>query len=90
MLALSDSGQPPPNRFEPQTEQNVFAVPSSGWYVRSSSLPSRIVDLVAAQPPVRGSHAAGELLAGRAVAEGARLEVVGHLEPDSAALAATS
>jgi len=30
-LAWSDSGQPPPNRFEPQTEQNVFAVPSSGW-----------------------------------------------------------
>ena len=31
MLACSVSGQPPPNRFEPQTEQNVFAVPSSGW-----------------------------------------------------------
>jgi hypothetical protein len=42
-LARSDSGQPPPNRFEPQTEQNVFAVPSSGWYVRSSSSPATIV-----------------------------------------------
>jgi hypothetical protein len=30
-LACSDSGQPPPKRFEPQTEQNVFALPSSGW-----------------------------------------------------------
>jgi hypothetical protein len=40
-LACSDSGQPPPNRFDPQTEQNVFSVPSSGWYVRSRSSPSR-------------------------------------------------
>ena len=32
-LHSSDSGQPPPNRFEPQREQNVFALPSSGWYV---------------------------------------------------------
>ena len=31
MLACSVSGQPPPKRLEPQTEQNVFAVPSSGW-----------------------------------------------------------
>ena len=31
MLASSDSGHPPPNRFEPQTEQKVFALPSSGW-----------------------------------------------------------
>ena len=30
-LAASDSGQPPPKRFEPQAEQNVFALPSSGW-----------------------------------------------------------
>ena len=30
-LASSDSGQPPPKRFEPQTEQKVFALPSSGW-----------------------------------------------------------
>jgi len=25
------AGPPPPKRLEPQTEQNVFAVPSSGW-----------------------------------------------------------
>ncbi len=30
-LANSDSGQPAPKRFEPQAEQNVFALPSSGW-----------------------------------------------------------
>jgi hypothetical protein len=29
-LQVSDSGQPPPNRFEPQARQNVFAVPSAG------------------------------------------------------------
>src|SRR5437868_413851 len=39
-LARSDSGQPPPNRFDPQTEQNVFAVPSGGWSVRRSSSPA--------------------------------------------------
>src|SRR4029077_11185595 len=43
--------------------------------------------LLAAQAAVRGADAAGELLAGRAVAEGPRLEVIGNLEPDSAALA---
>src|SRR5215211_2298314 len=42
-LACSDSGQPPPNRLEPQTEQKVLAEPSSGWWVRSSSSPLRIV-----------------------------------------------
>ena len=47
-------------------------------------------DLLAAQTAVRGADAAGELLAGRAVAERARLEVVGDLEPDSAALAASA
>src|SRR5437588_275541 len=41
-LASSDRGQPPPNRFDPHTEQNVFALPSSGWYVVRRSLPSRI------------------------------------------------
>ena len=30
-LAYSESGQPPPKRFEPQTEQNVYALPSTGW-----------------------------------------------------------
>src|SRR6266516_1621194 len=40
-LQNSVSGHPPPNRFEPHSEQNVFADPSSGWYVRSSSRPSR-------------------------------------------------
>src|SRR4051794_16645489 len=47
-------------------------------------------DLLAADAPVRGADAAGELLAGRAVAERARLEVVGDLELDPTALAAAS
>lgn len=38
-LARPESGQPPPNRFEPQTLQNVLAVPSLGWYVSSSFRP---------------------------------------------------
>ena len=29
-LVTSECGQPLPNRFEPHTEQNVFADPSSG------------------------------------------------------------
>jgi hypothetical protein len=41
-LHVSDSGHPPPNRFEPQTEQNVFAEPSAGVYGRNNSSPSRI------------------------------------------------
>jgi hypothetical protein len=41
-LAVSESGHPPPNRFEPQVRQNVFALPSSGWNVWSRSSPSRI------------------------------------------------
>ena len=50
-LELSDSGQPPPKRFEPQVEQNVFAEPSSGVYERSSSSPSRTrIALVGARP----------------------------------------
>src|SRR5919204_448518 len=40
-LENSDCGHPPPKRFEPHAEQNVFAVPSSGWYVRRSSSPAR-------------------------------------------------
>jgi hypothetical protein len=40
-LELSDSGQPPPKRFEPQTEQNVFADPPSGVYERRCSSPAR-------------------------------------------------
>src|ERR671922_627313 len=39
-LVCSDSGHPPPKRFDPQREQNVFPDPSSGWYVVSSSRPS--------------------------------------------------
>ena len=38
-LVRSDSGQPPPNKFEPHTEQNVLALPSSGWYVRTRFSP---------------------------------------------------
>src|SRR5204862_2559416 len=50
-LAVSDSGQPPPNRFEPQMEQKVFALPSSGWYVRRRSLPATMrIDSLRAQP----------------------------------------
>src|SRR6266576_2018425 len=41
-LAISDSGQPPPKRFEPHVRQNVFALPSAGWNVCSSSSPWRI------------------------------------------------
>jgi hypothetical protein len=41
-LEYSDSGQPPPNRFDPQAEQNVFALPPSGTKVRSSSSPAVI------------------------------------------------
>jgi hypothetical protein len=41
-LAVSELGQPPPNRFEPQARQNVFELPSAGWNVCSSSSPSRI------------------------------------------------
>ena len=41
-LASGESGQPPPKRFAPHREQNVFADPSAGWYVRSRSPPSRI------------------------------------------------
>src|SRR3954471_2325439 len=47
-------------------------------------------DLLAADAAVRGADAAGELLAGGAVAERARLEVVRHLELDPTALAAAS
>src|SRR3954453_3755958 len=47
-------------------------------------------DLLAADAPVRGADAAGELLTGGAVAERARLEVVRHLELDPTALAAAS
>jgi len=46
-------------------------------------------DLLAAKAAVRGAGAAGKLLAGGAVTEGARLEVIRHLEPDPAALAAS-
>ena len=50
-LELSDSGQPPPKRFEPQVEQNVFADPPSGVYERSSSSPWRTrIALVGARP----------------------------------------
>ncbi|HYZ79278.1 MAG TPA: hypothetical protein VE596_18075 [Gaiellaceae bacterium] len=41
-LQVSDSGQPPPKRFDPHAEQNVFAVPSCGWKVRRRSSPCRI------------------------------------------------
>jgi hypothetical protein len=41
-LTSSESGQPPPKRFDPQAEQKVLAEPSAGWYVRSSTWPSRI------------------------------------------------
>jgi hypothetical protein len=40
-LELSESGQPPPKRFEPQTEQKVLADPPSGVYDRRSPSPSR-------------------------------------------------
>jgi hypothetical protein len=46
--------------------------------------------LVADETPVRGADAAGELLAGRAVTEGARGKGVRDLEPDPAALAASA
>src|ERR671935_1509693 len=50
-LVRSDSGQPPPKRFAPQTEQNVFALPSAGWYVRRSSWPATIrIESFGAQP----------------------------------------
>ena len=41
-LAVSESGHPPPNRFVPHARQKVFALPSAGWNVCSSSLPSSI------------------------------------------------
>jgi N-methylhydantoinase B len=37
----SPSGQSPPNRLEPQTEQNAFALPPSGRKTRTSSSPAR-------------------------------------------------
>src|SRR5262249_25805904 len=43
MLVRSDVGQPLPKRFVPHTEQKVFALPSSGWYVRTRSAPSMIL-----------------------------------------------
>jgi hypothetical protein len=42
MPVTSESGQPVPKRLEPQTEQKLLAVPSSGWYVVISSRPVRI------------------------------------------------
>src|SRR5438067_867632 len=39
-LAVGDSGHAPPKRFDPQTRQNVLAVPSTGLNVRSRSSPS--------------------------------------------------
>ncbi len=56
-LARSDSGQPPPKRFEPQSEQNVFALPSSGWYLcrcsspRSTRIASRLTPPFAVPTP---------------------------------------
>ena len=41
-LQYSESGQPPPKRFEPQARQNVFELPSGGWYVWIKSRPSSI------------------------------------------------
>src|SRR5436309_11865560 len=41
-LEYSDSGQPPPKRFEPQVRQKVFALPPGGVKVCSSSSPSRM------------------------------------------------
>src|SRR3954454_191857 len=41
-LAVSESGQPPPKRFEPQARQKVLALPSAGRNVSSRSAPSRI------------------------------------------------
>src|SRR6476619_4225502 len=50
-LAHSDSGQPAPKRFEPQAEQNVFALPSSGWKVCTCSSPATIlIAVVRARP----------------------------------------
>jgi hypothetical protein len=52
-LASSESGQPPPNRFEPHSAQNVFDLPSAGWYVRSRSSPARMrIASVRARPLV--------------------------------------
>ena len=50
-LVCSDSGQPLPKRFEPHTEQNVFALPSSGWYVRTRSSPQVIRIATVRTPP---------------------------------------
>src|SRR5438094_6260806 len=41
-LAVSDSGQPPPKRFEPHARQNVLALPPGGRKVCRRSSPSRI------------------------------------------------
>src|SRR5256886_11468694 len=41
-LAVSDSGQPPPKRFEPHARQNVLALPRGGRKVCRRSSPSRI------------------------------------------------
>ena len=41
-LACGNAGQPKPKRLDPHTEQNVFAVPSGGWYDRRRASPSRI------------------------------------------------
>src|SRR6266571_4893397 len=50
-LVISERGQPLPNRFEPHTEQNVFAEPSPGWYVRTRSSPaSSRIDSVGTPP----------------------------------------
>ena len=50
-LVISERGQPLPNRFEPHTEQNVFAEPASGWYVRTRSSPaSSRIDSVRTPP----------------------------------------
>ena len=49
-LVRSDSGQPPPKRFEPHTEQNVFALPSSGWYVLTRPSP-RLMRIASVRTP---------------------------------------
>ena len=50
-LAVGDFGQPPPKRFDPQTEQKVFAVPSSGRKMRSESSATTIrIDSRLARP----------------------------------------
>ena len=64
----SESGQPEPKRFEPQTPQKLLPVPSSGRYVVMSSRPVSTRDRIRGHAAGAVPDAARDRLARRAVA----------------------